>query len=56
MCVLRPVAYFELTPRRSDRLCPASASSDAEFMNRPARPFEIVSATLLPRPDVSCVL
>ena len=39
-----------LTPRRSDKLCPASASSEAEFIHKPAKPFVTVRVTLLPRP------
>jgi hypothetical protein len=43
--------HVELTPSKSDKLCPASARSDAEFIQSPASPFVAVRATLLPSPS-----
>lgn len=39
-----------LTPNRSDKLCPASARREAEFIHKPASPFVTVRATLLLSP------
>ena len=46
-----PIRFGPLTPSRSDKLCPASANNDAEFIHNPAAPFDIVNPTLLARPD-----
>lgn len=47
---LHQQSLTRLTPNRSDRLWPASASKEAEFIHNPAKPLDRVRATLLPRP------
>lgn len=37
-------------------VCPASASSDAEFMNQPAAPFDTVKPTFEARPMIVILL